>query len=203
MDRKTYRRVNSEYGYITPINIALAAINIVVFIVMSCMEQFAGNMLFRQYLTMFPPAVLDGQWYRLITSSFIHFGPEHLFNNMIMFICLGSYLEKALGKIKYLIFFFVSAVGSSLVSMFHMLNSQDLALSGGASGVVFAMIGALLYMVIRNKGRFQNLTLKRFMIMIVLSLYFGFASAGVDNAAHIGGLCVGFILSICLYRKNR
>lgn len=203
MKGNAYRRVNPEYGYITPINITLAAVNAAVFIVMTCMERFGGNMLLRQYLTMFPPAVLDGQWYRLITSSFVHFGPEHLFNNMIMFICLGSYLEKALGKIKYLIFFFASAAGSSLVSMFHMLNSQDLALSGGASGVVFAMIGALLYMVICNKGRFQNLTLKRFMIMVVLSLYFGFASAGVDNAAHVGGLCAGFILGICLYRRNR
>ena len=68
---------------------------------------------------------------------------------------------------------------------------------------MFGMIGALLYMVIRNKGRFQNLTIRRFMIMILLSLYFGFVTAGVDNAAHVGGLCAGFLLGILLYRKEK
>ena len=87
--------------------------------------------------------------------------------------------------------------------MWWMLRSGSFSVSAGASGIVFAMIGALLYLVIRNKGRFLNLTLTRFMIMVVLSLYFGFVSAGVDNAAHVGGLCVGFLLGIVMYRKRK
>ena len=170
---------------------------------MSILERAFGNQYLYQYGAMFPPAVLGGQWYRLITSSFIHFDIAHLFNNMLLFITLGSYLERAFGKIRYIIFFFSAAVLSSLASMFHMIYSKDLAFSAGASGIVFGMIGALLYMVIRNKGRFQNLTIRRFMIMILLSLYFGFVTAGVDNAAHVGGLCAGFLLGILLYRKEK
>ena len=203
MDRQPRFRSGPEYEYITPVNITFAVINVAVFFIMSTMERISGNPYLYQFGAMFPPAVLSGQWYRLLTSSFIHFDLTHLFNNMLLFICLGSYLERAFGKIRYLIFFFGSAVLSSLASMFHMIYSGDLAFSAGASGIVFGMIGALLYMVIRNKGRFQNLTLRRFILMIVLSLYFGFATAGVDNASHVGGLCAGFLLGILLYRKEK
>ena len=203
MYRESRFRSEPENEYITPVNITLAVINVAVFFIMSILERAFGNQYLYQYGAMFPPAVLGGQWYRLITSSFIHFDIAHLFNNMLLFITLGSYLERAFGKIRYIIFFFSAAVLSSLASMFHMIYSKDLAFSAGASGIVFGMIGALLYMVIRNKGRFQNLTIRRFMIMILLSLYFGFVTAGVDNAAHVGGLCAGFLLGILLYRKEK
>ena len=203
MYRESRFRSEPENEYITPVNITLAVINVAVFFIMSILERAFGNQYLYQYGAMFPPAVLGGQWYRLITSSFIHFDIAHLFNNMLLFITLGSYLERAFGKIRYIIFFFSAAVLSSLASMFHMIYSKDLAFSAGASGIVFGMIGALLYMVIRNKGRFQNLTIRRFMIMILLSLYFGVVTAGVDNAAHVGGLCAGFLLGILLYRKEK
>ena len=203
MYRESRFRSEPENEYITPVNITLAVINVAVFFIMSILERAFGNQYLYQYGAMFPPAVLGGQWYRLITSSFIHFDIAHLFNNMLLFITLGSYLERAFGKIRYIIFFFSAAVLSSLASMFHMIYSKDLAFSAGASGIVFGMIGALLYMVIRNKGRFQNLTIRRFMIMILLSLYFGFVTAGVDNAAQVGGLCAGFLLGILLYRKEK
>lgn len=203
MYRESRFRSEPENEYITPVNITLAVINVAVFFIMSILERAFGNQYLYQYGAMFPPAVLGGQWYRLITSSFIHFDIAHLFNNMLLFITLGSYLERVFGKIRYIIFFFSAAVLSSLASMFHMIYSKDLAFSAGASGIVFGMIGALLYMVIRNKGRFQNLTIRRFMIMILLSLYFGFVTAGVDNAAHVGGLCAGFLLGILLYRKEK
>ena len=203
MYRESRFRSEPENEYITPVNITLAVINVAVFFIMSILERAFGNQYLYQYGAMFPPAVLGGQWYRLITSSFIHFDIAHLFNNMLLFITLGSYLERAFGKIRYIIFFFSAAVLSSLASMFHMIYSKDLAFSAGASGIVFGMIGALLYMVIRNKGRFQNLTIRSFMIMILLSLYFGFVTAGVDNAAHVGGLCAGFLLGILLYRKEK
>jgi rhomboid protease GluP len=121
---------------------------------------------------------------------------------MIMLVCLGSYLERALGKVKYVIFYLVAAVGSSLISMGSMLYSGDLAVSAGASGVVFGIIGALLYLVILYHGRFEDLTMRRFLLMVALSLYYGFSTTGVDNAAHVGGLLVGFVMCIILYRKK-
>ncbi|MDO4168252.1 MAG: rhomboid family intramembrane serine protease, partial [Eubacteriales bacterium] len=141
--------------------------------------------------------------YRLLTSAFLHFGFPHLVNNMVMLICLGSYLERALGKIKYIIFYLAAAVGSSLASLGIMLYTGNIAVSAGASGAIFGIIGALLYMLIRNRGRFADLTMMRFLLMIALSLYYGFSSTGVDNAAHVGGLVIGFVLGVILYRKDR
>lgn len=190
--------------YITPVNITLVVINIIVFFVLDVCGNTEDGIYMFEHGAMYPYSVLlDHEWYRLLTSAFLHFGISHLVNNMIMLVCLGSYLERALGSVKYAIFYVISAVGSSLVSMMHMLKTDDIAVSGGASGVIFAVIGALLYLVIRNKGHFEDLTMLRFLIMMGLSLYYGFTTTGVDNAAHLGGLCIGFVLGIIFYRKEK
>lgn len=190
--------------YITPVNITLVVINIIVFFVLDVCGNTEDGIYMFEHGAMYPYAVLlDHEWYRLFTSAFLHFGISHLVNNMIMLVCLGSYLERALGSVKYAIFYVISAVGSSLVSMMHMLKTDDIAVSGGASGIIFAVIGALLYLVIRNKGHFEDLTMLRFLIMMGLSLYYGFTTTGVDNAAHLGGLCIGFVLGIIFYRKEK
>ena len=73
--------------------------------------------------------------------------------------------------------------------------------SAGASGAVFAVIGALIYIVIANRGRIENFTTRQLIVMAGLSLYFGMTSTGVDNAAHFGGLISGFILAVLCYRR--
>ena len=73
----------------------------------------------------------------------------------------------------------------------------------GASGAIFGMIGALLWMLIRNQGRLEDITTPRILFLIAYSLYSGFRSTNVDNAAHIGGLLAGLLLCILLYRKKR
>lgn len=188
--------------YITPVNIVLIVLNVIIFFVSDVVARFSGIDVLVAAGAMFPPAVLYGQWYRLITCTFLHSDLSHLINNMILLICLGSYLERSLGKVKYIIFYFASGLVSSLISMGWMIATDDLSWSIGASGVVFAVIGALLWMILRNKGRFQDLSISRFVIMIALSLYYGFTSVGIDNAAHVGGLIVGFILGILFYRRR-
>lgn len=191
------------YHYITPVNIIMVIVNVIVFFALDFLGDTSDGLFMFEHGAMYPDAVLlDGEWYRLLTSAFLHFDISHLVNNMIMLICLGSYLERALGSVKYVVFYAATAVGSSLISMKYMLYSGDIAVSGGASGVIFAVIGALLYLVIRNKGHFEDLTMMRFLIMIALSLYYGFTTTGVDNAAHVGGLCIGFVLGILLYRRE-
>ena len=64
----------------------------------------------------------------------------------------------------------------------------NLAVSAGASGAIFGLLGALLWVVIRNRGKAGRLTGRGMPFMVLLSLYFGFTSTGVDNAAHVGGL---------------
>ena len=68
---------------------------------------------------------------------------------------------------------------------------------------VYGIIGALLWVAIRNRGKFENLTARGLVIMIGLCLYFGFTTTGVDNWGHVGGLISGFVFCVLLYRKRR
>ena len=67
----------------------------------------------------------------------------------------------------------------------------------------FGIIGALLYVAIRNRGKIGTVTGRGLVLMIILSLYYGFTSSGVDNLAHVGGLVAGFILGVLLYWKRK
>lgn len=152
---------------------------------------------------MFTPAVLqDGEYYRLLTAVFMHFGIRHLMNNMIVLFALGDNLERALGHVKYLIFYLACGVGSNWISM--MAGDADsIIVSAGASGAIFGVVGGLLYAVVVNKGRLEDLSTRQMVIMIALSLYAGFTSEGVDNTAHVSGLILGLIFGLLLYRKPK
>ena len=122
---------------------------------------------------------------------------------MLVLFVLGDNLERALGKIKYLIFYLTCGVGANVVSMFLDMRQQNHAVSAGASGAIFGVIGGLLYAVLVNRGRLEDLSSSQLIIMIIFSLYFGFTSTGVDNVAHVAGLVIGIILAAILYRKPK
>lgn len=185
-------------------NNILIGINVIVFLGMSMfgMTEDAGFML--SHGAMYAPYVVEGhEYYRLFTCIFMHFGFSHLLNNMLVQFVVGSYLEEELGKVKYLILYIGSGVCANILSLAYDMHTGDYAVSAGASGAVFGVIGAMFYIVIRNHGRVGNLTSKSMLLMIVLSLYLGFTSTGVDNFAHIGGLIAGFIMAVLLYRRRR
>ena len=92
-------------------------------------------------------------------------------------------------------------MGSNCLSVWLELQNGEYFVSAGASGAVFAVIGALIYVVIVNRGRIENFTTRQLILMAGLSLYFGVTSTGVDNAAHFGGFLCGFLLGLLLYRK--
>ena len=152
-----------------------------------------------------PLIVQEHEYYRLFTSMFLHFGMSHLLNNMVLLGALGWNLELETGKIKFLIIYLVSGLGGNLLSLYYdqSLPLGERAVSAGASGAIFGLMGALLYVVIANRGRLGRLSGRGMLFMIALSLYYGLTSTGVDNWAHIGGLVCGFILSVILYRPGR
>ena len=112
-------------------------------------------------------------------------------------------LEQEIGKIKFLIIYFGSGLFGNILSGLGDILTGDYVVSAGASGAVFGIIGALLYVVIRNRGRLGTISGRRLMLTAGLSLYYGFTSSGVDNLAHVGGLVSGFILGILLYWKRK
>lgn len=185
------------------VNWGLIAVNVLYFLYLEIAGSSEDAYFMYTKGAMLAPAVLtEGEYYRLLTAMFMHFGIRHIVNNMIVLFALGDNLERALGHIKYLIFYLACGVGSNWVSM--MAGEADsMVVSAGASGAIFGVVGGLFYAVAANRGRLEDLSSRQLVIMILLSLYAGFTSTGVDNAAHVSGLLIGVFLGIVLYRKPK
>jgi len=143
---------------------------------------------------MYPGAIEKGEYYRLVSSMFMHFGVEHLINNMLMLVVLGYRLEAYVGHVGLGLIYMCSGIIGNIISYMHTMEEGANNVSAGASGAVFGIIGALLILVIMNKGRLYDLTAKGMALMVVLSLYYGFTATGVDNVAHVAGAITGAIL---------
>lgn len=186
------------------ITIGIIAINILVFVWLSFLGMTEDGSYMLEHGAMFVPLVLGNhEYYRLITSIFLHFGFAHLMNNMVMLFFLGSILEEEIGSFKYLLLYFVSGVAGNILSAFMDLKTGEFVISAGASGAIFGVIGALLIIVAKNHGHLRTLDGRGMVFMVVCSLYHGFTSTGVDNMAHIGGLLSGILLAFILYRKRQ
>lgn len=185
-----------------PCAILIMLANVVVFLALTMQGMTEnGGFLLENGAMYLPYVIEEQQYYRVFTSMFLHFGFEHLMNNMVMLMVIGWNLEMEIGTIRFLIIYLLSGLGGNLMSACWSLKIGEYAISAGASGAIFGLIGALFYVAIRNRSRIGNITGRGIIVLIVLSLYFGYASSGVDNMAHIGGLVSGFFLGVLLYWK--
>lgn len=184
--------------------IILIAVNVAVFFILSLFGDTEDAVFMMQHGAMYSDFVIQyHEYYRLFTCLFLHFGIEHLLNNMVILGALGWNLELQTGKIRFLLIYFGSGLFGNVVSLIFHGAAQEYTVSAGASGAIFGLMGALLWVVIANHGRLGRLSGRGMLVMVALSLYFGLSSSGVDNYAHIGGLVCGFLLALILYRKRR
>lgn len=184
--------------------VVLVAVNVVVFFALSFQGMTENAEFLLDHGAMYVPYVLgQEEYYRMFTSMFLHFGFEHLMNNMVMLLVIGWNLEPEIGRIRFLIIYVISGLGGNLLSAWWDIHTGAYAVAAGASGAVFGIIGALLYVIIRNHGTVGNVSGRGLGVIAALSLYYGFTAGGVDNAAHIGGLVVGFLLALLLYWKHK
>ena len=143
--------------------------------------------------------VLDaGEYYRLLTGMFLHVDINHLVGNMLLFVCLGDLLERNIGGIRFLIGYILSGMIGNLFSVLYSTMQGRLVAAVGASGGVFGMVGIVLFLVLINRGRLESITIKRLILMIVLSLYAGFTGTNIDNVSHVTGFMAGFLIAIVL-----
>ncbi len=178
------------------LTLLLVAINVIVFFVLS----FGGMTENAYYMlengAMYVPYIIEnGEYYRFFTSMFLHFGFSHLLNNMVTLIVMGRYVEPVIGKCRLLVIYLVSGLGGNLLSYYGEITTGNYAVSAGASGAIFGITGTLLALTIICRGRVSHLTSRDMLIMVGISLYLGFASEGVDNMAHIGGLICGLLMT--------
>jgi rhomboid protease GluP len=185
-----------EGYYITPI---IIDINILVFILMA----FSG-------ISLLEPSTKDiiawggnlrgitlsGQWWRLLTNTFLHIGVLHILMNMYALLYIGILLEPYLGKFRFASAYLFTGVLASLASIYW----HPMTVSAGASGAIFGMYGVFLAMLTTNiiDKKTRSALLASIGVFVVFNLMNG-VKAGIDNAAHIGGLISGLIIGYAYY----
>ena len=141
---------------------------------------------------------VNGEWWRLLTSTFIHYGILHLAFNMWCLWSLGNIAERLFGNGRFLLIYLLSGLSGSAAS----LVWHPYVVSAGASGAVFGIAGALasfLYLArIHLPERAARDLLTSILIFIGFNLAFGFTMDGIDNAGHLGGLVIGALLGASL-----
>lgn len=181
------------------VTILLIAVNIIVFGVLSFQGDTEQAAFMAEHGAMYPDLIVkEGEWWRLFTAVFLHFGFRHLINNMFLLGCVGSRLEAGIGHIRYLLVYLAAGLGGNLLSLWQMISSGDYAVSAGASGAIFGLMGGLLLLVIRHHGHYEALTAKGLLFMALFCLYCGYSTEGVNNWAHLGGLASGVLCSLLL-----
>ncbi len=135
--------------------------------------------------SLWPRAVAAGEYVRLFTAIFLHGGFLHLGMNMYMLMVLGRDLERALGRLRYVVLFLLSGLGGSAAS--YWFNAVDTP-SVGASGAIFGLFAAIFMF-----GRERGLNTQNIVAVVGLNLLIGFLVPGIDWHAHVGGLLVGGI----------
>ena len=177
----------------------LILVNVIVFLLMYILGNGSEDSLtLLMFGANYAPLVRVGQYYRLITSAFLHVGLLHLvFNNYALYV-IGSQLESFLGKFKFLVVYLVSALCGSLMSM---LFSDGI--SAGASGAIFGLMGSILYFGYNYRVYLGSVLKSQIIPLIILNLAIGFLTPGIDNAAHIGGLLGGLGITMALGLKYK
>lgn len=173
------------------ITVGLILINIIIFIL--------GHVNIEIIDKMFLPYGLDREYYRLITTAFAHYDIFHLLFNMYALYIVGPQIENFFGRFKYLVIYFFSAITASLLSLTFMNEGGSL----GASGAIFGLFGSLLIFGYHYRIYLGNTLRSQIIPLIIFNLILGFIEPGIDNAAHIGGLVGGILISMALGVKYK
>lgn len=195
------RNFRQQFGIVNSI---LIMINLIAFIIFHYSKFLGGTeaMMGKGALSWIYVIELK-EYYRILTSMFMHSSWRHLINNMLVLLFVGDNLERAIGKVRYLIIYILSGViaGTSSIS-YNMIKIQNVH-SIGASGAVLGVVGAMIAILIMNKGKLEDLSGPRLILFAAFSLYGGVSNVGIDQAAHVGGFIGGLLLAFVIYRKPR
>ncbi len=196
-ENREYERVFSKKKNI--VTELLIAINILLFLV-SSIGTLTGKFDLPTMLALNKRAVVSGEIYRLITSTFMHLNIFHLLMNMYALHIIGSQVESYMGKSKYLtIYIFSGIIGSLLSCVVNGLSGWSL----GASGAIFGLMGTLVYFGYHYRLYLDSALKTQIMPIIALNLLIGFMIPDIDNAAHIGGLVGGLFSTMALGIEKR
>ncbi|NLZ17863.1 MAG: rhomboid family intramembrane serine protease [Desulfobulbaceae bacterium] len=190
----------TPHAFVTP---TIVAVNVIIFaaMVISGVDLLRpdGRMLI-SWGSNFGPYTSGGQWWRLLSSMFLHVGLIHLTLNMWVLYYTGKLVERLYGSAHYALLYVLAGLAGSIAS----LHWNPMINSAGASGAIFGVYGALLAFMLDRRNQVPVAIMKSQSTIVIgfifYSLIYGMRQEGIDNAAHLGGLAGGFVMGWLLAR---
>lgn len=194
-----------EQAALWPVTATIVGINLAIYVAFA-----AGSLILKQGSPMdfdarlllrwgadYGPYTLDGQWWRLFTSMWLHGGLIHVAANMYGLWGFGGITERIYGRGRYALIYLATGIASSIASVAWHANPT---ISVGASGAIFGVVGALVWPFYRKRLKLpppvMNSMFRNIVMVIIVNLIIGASVPVIDNAAHVGGLAAGLILGI-------
>ncbi|SET62623.1 rhomboid protease GluP [Salinibacillus kushneri] len=194
------REIASLFNHGKPVlTYLLIAINVLIFYFL---EQQPGGSTSTQNLidwgAKFNPYILDGEWWRVLSSMFLHIGFAHIIMNMLALYYLGNTVERMFGSVKFFFIYFLAGIFGGVASF-----AFNDSVAAGASGAIFGLFGALLFFGFENKKLFFQTMGTNLLFIIGLNIAMGLSVPSIDNGAHMGGLAGGFLAAAIVQMPKR
>ncbi|RXZ82263.1 rhomboid family intramembrane serine protease [Paenibacillaceae bacterium] len=200
-----------SYLRLYPVTSVLLAINLIMFL----LTEFMGGSTDNETLYRFgafsqwigDPYGFEEPW-RYITSQFLHIGWQHLLFNCFSLLVFAPPLERLLGKVKYLLLYLVCGIGGNLLSAYVTASKWSegtmpiIHLSAGASGAIYGVFGAYLYLALLRKHTLDDASRKTVFTILIIGLIYSILMPSINIMAHIGGCFTGFMLHGLLARRK-
>ncbi len=179
------------------ITVLLIGINLIIYGLEMLQGGSENNRVAIRFGAQYLPLVMKGEFWRVFTAMFLHFGWNHLASNMISLLVIGQIVELYFGRIRFLLLYLISGIGGNLLSLFMDMGSADPGISAGASGAIFGIMASFVIFALDSHMR-KAFPLPRVLLGLLLSLAPGFYSTGIDLYAHLGGFFVGLVVAFLL-----
>lgn len=181
------------------VTIVLILINVAVYVFMALHGGASESNPYYIAGVLYGPYVVQlGQWYRIVTSAFMHEGIPHIALNMFALYQLGSFVETFLGAWRMLVVYAISLAGGGLAIVYFSPHDPTV----GASGAIFGLFGALFAIGVRM-GKPGRALISQTLPVLALNLVFTFAVPNISKAGHVGGLVSGFLAGLAFYAMRR
>ena len=184
-----------------PVTVILVGINIVLFVLETLAGGSENTMVALDFGALTADLVLAGEWWRLFTSMFLHFGSGHLASNMVTLFLFGNAVESLLGHGRMLVLYLASGLAGNVLWLVLELRAAEDAISAGASGAIFGLVGVYVAMALIPEMR-RYVSVRNVIIMLILNFAYGAESTNINLAAHAGGLIVGTLMGYLMLRRK-
>ena len=165
----------------------LIIINVALFLMETKAGGSTNSEVALRYGVLDPPSVRAGQYYRLFTSMFLHFGPYHLLFNMYALSVIGPAVDYVCGPVIYLIIYLASGLVGNIATLFYFQKTGRNNMSAGASGCIFGLLGSCLVLAVAGYG----FSLRSIITTLVINLIYGLSSKNINMVSHAGGFVGG------------